>query len=147
MTADLPAWRGGYPVRVIRSAKRIKTVSARIVKGVVQIRIPDWMSPEEEHRTVSGIVARMEKERRCYSVDLEDRARRVAHRFDLPEPVSIRWSTNQRYRWGSCTTGTGHIRISSRLTEVPPWVLGLRDRPRAGPSRRARPLGLPSTSS
>lgn len=26
-------------------------------------------------------------------------------------------------RWGSCTSASGDIRISTRLTDVPPWVL------------------------
>lgn len=112
-----------YPVRVIRSAKRHKTVSARVVKGAIQVRIPAWMSEEQEDRTVASIVARLEEKRRCGGVDLEARARELARRFDFPEPASIRWSTKQRHRWGSCTTATGHIRISSRLAEVPPWVL------------------------
>lgn len=112
-----------YPVRVIRSAKRHKTVSARVVEGAVQVRIPAWMTEEQADRTVADIVARLEEKRRCGGVDLEARAAELARRFDLPAPASIRWSANQHHRWGSCTSATGHIRISSRLTEVPPWVL------------------------
>lgn len=36
---------------------------------------------------------------------------------------SIRWVSNQRSRWGSCTVSTGDIRISDRLKEVPDYVL------------------------
>ena len=31
--------------------------------------------------------------------------------------------SNQNTRWGSCTTGTGDIRISDRLAQVPDYVL------------------------
>lgn len=36
---------------------------------------------------------------------------------------SVKWVGNMRTRWGSCTTGTGDIRISDRLRDVPGYVL------------------------
>ena len=112
-----------YPVEVIRSDRRIKTVSARIVEGVIRVRIPSWMSPHDEKKFVTDIVARIEQQRRSDGIDLESRARVLADNFDLPLPASIRWSKTQRQRWGSCCTHSGHIRISDRLADVPPWVL------------------------
>lgn len=112
-----------FRVDVIPSAKRIKTVSARIVEGVIRVRVPAWMSSEEQNRAVHQIVGRIEKRMRCAHIALEPRARELAARFDLPEPRSIEWSHRQRIRLGSCTVSSGDIRISSRLTEVPPWVL------------------------
>jgi len=111
-----------YPVEVIRSDRRVKTVSARIVEGVIRVRIPSWMSAQEESRFVTDIVERIEVQRRSNGIDLEGRARLLAEKFDLPLPASIRWSKTQRQRWGSCSTQSGHIRISDRLVDVPPWV-------------------------
>ena len=37
--------------------------------------------------------------------------------------ASIRWSTTQIKRWGSCTLETREIRISERLRAAPDWVL------------------------
>ena len=45
-----------YPVEVIRSDKRNKTVSARIVDGVIRVRIPAWMTAEDEARFVDDVV-------------------------------------------------------------------------------------------
>jgi len=112
-----------YPVEVIRSSRRIKTVSARIVEGVIRVRIPSWMSADDETTYVDDIVRRIEQKRRSNSVDLESRARRLAEKFDLPTPDSIRWVSNQNQRWGSCTISSREIRISDRLVDVPPWVL------------------------
>ena len=53
-----------YPVEVIRSDKRNKTVSARIVDGVIRVRIPAWMTAEDEARFVDDVVERIERERR-----------------------------------------------------------------------------------
>jgi predicted metal-dependent hydrolase len=56
--------------------------------------------------------------------DLASRAGQLADRYlDGVRPSSIRWVTNQRSQWGSCTSATGEIRISDRLRVVPGWVL------------------------
>ena len=112
-----------YPVEVIRSERRVKTVSARIVEGVIRVRIPAWMSESDERRFVDDVVKKIEQERRSHAIDLEARAASLAERFELPLPESIRWSKTQRQRWGSCSVHRGDIRISDRLVDVPPWVL------------------------
>ncbi len=112
-----------YPVEVIRSDRRNKTVSARIVDGVIRVRIPAWMTAADEARFVGEVVDRIERQRQSHAIDLTARAARIAERFDLPNPASIRWVSNQQQRWGSCTAATGDIRISDRLVGVPPWVL------------------------
>jgi predicted metal-dependent hydrolase len=112
-----------YPVEVVRSDRRNKTVSARIVEGVIRVRIPAWMTADDEERFVGEVVERIERQRQSHAIDLPARAAVLAARFDLPAPSAIRWVSNQNQRWGSCTTGTGEIRISDRLVGVPPWVL------------------------
>ncbi len=112
-----------FRVKVIRSANRHKTTSARAVGGVLEIRIPAWLSDFDEAEVVDDVRRRFEERNRCWEVDLVARARDLAARHDLPEPRSIRWSMRQRRRWGSCNSATGEILISHRLTEVPRWVL------------------------
>lgn len=112
-----------YEVRVVRSANRRKTTSARLFGNVLEIRIPSWLSPDDEQRVVTDYVERFEKRRRCWEIDLAARARDLARAHDLPEPRSIRWSNRQRMRWGSCNRTSGEILISHRLAEVPRWVL------------------------
>ena len=111
------------PVRVIRSARRKESVSARMSDGVLVVRIPDFFTKDEELVMVSKVLGRFEEKWRCSHVPLEPRARELAARYGLPEPRSIRWSSRQRLRWGSCSAATGDIRISSRLADAPPWVL------------------------
>ena len=124
MTAPGPALSPTpFPVEVIRSSRRQKTVSARVVDGRIRVRIPAWMSVADEQRFVADVVDRIEQKRRSAAVDLEKRARELAARFELPTPASIRWATNQLQRWGSCSVGSGDIRISMRLVDVPDWVL------------------------
>ena len=110
-------------VEVLRSAKRRKTVSARQVGDVLQIRIPARMSRAEEERWVGEMVRRFERRSAAGAVDLAHRASVLARRHGLPEPASIRWVDNQATRWGSCTPADGSVRISSRIASFPPWVV------------------------
>ena len=110
-------------VRVIRSPKRRKTVSARLQDGVLQVRIPAGLPEDEADALVESVIARFEEKWRCSHVPLTTRARELAARFGLPEPESIAWSQRQNFRWGSCSPDSGNIRISSRLGQAPPWVL------------------------
>ena len=47
----------------------------------------------------------------------------LARRYKLPTPKSIRFVDNQKSQWGSCTPANSEIRLSSRLTQFPSWVL------------------------
>ena len=110
-------------VEVIRSAKRRKTVSAAIVGGKVVVRMPTFMSKAQEEEYVAALVAKLERQRGATAIDLPARAAALALRYDLPEPSSIRFVSNQAQRWGSCTPSTGEIRLSDRISGFPAWVL------------------------
>lgn len=116
------------PYRVIRSARRAKTVQARVVDGVAEIRIPAAMSAAEEGRVVGEMMAKLHKRTsRAQRSDADLVARAAALNEQLLEGRaavrSVKWVGNMRTRWGSCTTGTGDIRISDRLRDVPGYVL------------------------
>lgn len=111
------------PVQVIRSRRRRRTLQARIVDGVIEVRVPLGMPAAVEQAEVDALVARLEKRRAKSDVDLVQRAAALARRYDLRTPTSIEWSTRQRALWGSCSTADGVIRISERLRGLPAWVL------------------------
>jgi len=113
----------GMEVEVVRSSKRRKSVSARIVDGRIVIRMPQWMSKAQEREYVESLVAKLVRQHTAKAVDLPARARELARRYELPEPSSIRFVSNQASRWGSCTPSTGDIRISDRIAALPGWVL------------------------
>ena len=112
-----------FPVRVIRSGRRHRTVSARLVGGVLEVRVPAGLDPATEQRYVDDLAAKVARKHRSDEVDLVGRAATLATRYRLPRPAAIRWVDNQDTRWGSCTPATGEIRISSRLAPFPGWVL------------------------
>ncbi|AHI22041.1 M48 metallopeptidase family protein [Corynebacterium vitaeruminis] len=115
-------------VEVIRSARRSKTVSARLVDDRIQVRVPARMSRADEQKVVAELVAKvMAKHTASSYTDEELQARAERLNRDVLDGRarigSIRWVTNQNRRWGSCTTATGDIRISHRLQQVPDYVL------------------------
>lgn len=110
-------------VTVIRSERRKKTAQARLIGSTVEIRIPARCSSKEERELVAHFTDKFERARSADAIDLERRVWRLADRFELPQPSSVRWVSNQQYRWGSCTPSDRTIRLSDRLAEYPGWVL------------------------
>jgi predicted metal-dependent hydrolase len=98
---------GLTPVRVVASPRRRSTVSARLVDGVIELRVPAWMSLAERERWADRMRVRIERQvRRAGPTDdeLEQRARVLNRRhFD----GRLSWSSiayaEQRRRWGSCS--------------------------------------------
>ncbi len=111
------------PVEVIRSARRRKTVQARLVDGVLRVHVPAHLSAAEEERWVEELRSRVMRKRTAAGIDLRARAVGLARRHGLPEPAEIDWSDRQQSRWGSCSVESGRIRLSSRLAACPGWVL------------------------
>ncbi len=110
-------------VSVVRSAKRRKTVSARMVGEVLELRLPGWMGEADEAKWVEEMRRRFERKRSTDEIDVDARARELARRYDLPQPRTVRWVDNQTSRWGSCTPDDGSVRVSSALAGWPRWVL------------------------
>ncbi|MDO5670833.1 MAG: M48 family metallopeptidase [Corynebacterium sp.] len=115
-------------VEVIRSARRTRTVQARLVGDTVEVRIPGRMSAAEEEKAVAEILAKLRAKSVTSATSDEElvaRAQALNERYlDGQARVgSIRWVGNQTTRWGSCTPSTGAIRITDRLQKVPDYVL------------------------
>ena len=112
--------------RVIRSARRRRTISARIRGGVIEVLLPAGLTTHEEERWVERMRTRLLRRRVPPSdSDLERRAAELSRLHFGGElvPSSVRWAAAQRNRWGSCTPETGTIRLSERLRQLPRWVV------------------------
>jgi len=119
-------------VKLIRSRKRKKTISAKEVGGVIQLYLPLGLSREEESKYVHWAKKRFEAQRRkkelwADNADsvLELRARELNKRYFGGELswVQISYTTEQNARmFGICNTTKKAIRISDRLREMPKFV-------------------------
>jgi predicted metal-dependent hydrolase len=112
-------------VIVKRSARRKKTVQARIVDGNLVVLAPASISERELAEHISSLKARMV--RRMGGRDDAHLARRAEHLNRKYFGGLLRWeaisySDRQMKRFGSCTIEDGTIRISSRMRETPQWV-------------------------
>lgn len=112
-----------FPVEVVRSSRRKRTVQAYLRDGRIKVMVPEGLDPEEEARMVSELSSRIVRKTQSSQVDLDERARHLARRYALPAPTEVVWSDRQKARWGSCSPGQGKIRISTRLASMPSWVL------------------------
>jgi predicted metal-dependent hydrolase len=116
-----------WPVEIIRSAKRRKTVSAELRQGVLVVRAPDTL-PEAELAPLIEKFRRQlaQKVRRLPQNDaaLAQRAQMLNERYfnGRFHWQSIRYVSNQNGRFGSCTPSRGTIRLSDRLVAMPTWV-------------------------
>jgi predicted metal-dependent hydrolase len=110
-------------VEIIRSSRRRRTAEARMVDGILEVRVPAGLPAHEEDRLVRSFVTRFERKRAAGPIDVEARARALARQLDLPQPATVRWVGNQASRWGSCSVRTREIRVSDRLAGYPDWVL------------------------
>lgn len=115
-------------VEVRRSAKRKRTVAARLEKGNLIVSIPSHMSRAQEAEWVDRMRRRLEdKERRRLlnaSGDLERRAQELNQRYFGGTLTwnSLSYVGNQHSRYGSCTVGKATIRLSDVLAAMPDWV-------------------------
>lgn len=112
-----------FSVQVQRSARRTRTVSARLVGDVLTVMIPARLSRTEEAHWVQTMTLRFQRKMSAERINLRERVISLARQHDLPRPKQIDWADNMQSRWGSCTPSTASIRISTRLARFPDWVL------------------------
>lgn len=115
-------------VKIIRSDRRARTVSAKVVGDTVEIAAPAHLSDEELQPIIARLLSRLERRQQRQALDDAD-LQRIAHELNRRHFggglrwASISWSTQQNKRYGSCTPADGTIRISHRLASMPPFVL------------------------
>jgi hypothetical protein len=118
-----------WPVEIVRSDRRRRTVSAELKGGVLLVRAPQTMTDAELQPIIANLQKRLAKrvEKRNLpqtDTDLERVAQMLNKRYfhGRLRWHSIRYVTNQNDRFGSCTPSQGTIRISHRLATMPTWV-------------------------
>lgn len=116
-----------WPVEIIRSSRRRKSVTAQLKQGVLVVRAPDSMSDEELAPVIERLqarIARRVKKASLSDADLEKRAQEMNEQYfnGRLRWHSIRFVTNQNSIYGSCTPAKGTIRLSHKLADMPDWV-------------------------
>lgn len=115
-------------VKIIRRPGRTKTVSARLVDGVMVVHAPAHVKEEQLSPIIDKLRRRIEKlesKKRLDDADLHDLALRLNREYfdGRLRWRSISWSSRQDKLAGSCSTREKTIRISHRLATMPRFVL------------------------
>jgi len=123
--------RGRWTLRIIRSPNRHKTVSAEVIDATtLEICAPLHATETDILGAVDVLIARTERhiaKRKTHEEEafLEERAHILNDHYfgGKLQWHSLRFVSNQRQRFGSCTPDQGTIRISDRLRHAPRFVL------------------------
>ncbi|WP_022871188.1 M48 metallopeptidase family protein [Yaniella halotolerans] len=119
---------GGETVRLISSARRKKTISAKMHDGMIELSVPLRMRDADIVRSGTALISKLKSRQRQTprsDSELYSRAEHLARVWLGSEvmPTSVVWSDRQTTLWGSCTVATGAIRISTMLHGMPQWVI------------------------
>jgi predicted metal-dependent hydrolase len=119
---------GGAEIRVVRSSRRKRSISAYREQGAIVIQVPARLSNSKVSALIPEMVEKIltrEAREKISDSDLSQRAHELLKRY-LPEfpngPESVTWRPMNE-RWGSCTTLDRTIRISDRLNGAPDYVV------------------------
>lgn len=115
-------------VKIIRSKRRFRTVSARMSKDILLVQAPEMMAAERLEKIVGQF--KLKFERKLFKTELDktrdlvDRAIKINQRyFDNKLKVDlIEYVTDQNSKFGCCNCQTRRIRISHKISLMPGWV-------------------------
>lgn len=125
----------GVPeIEVRRSSRRKRTLTVTRERGRLVALVPQRLTKAQEAELLPPLVERYLRREgnvgaRLGDAELAERAGRLYREYLAPiaqvslPATQIRWVDNQFRRWGSCSSATGQIRLSSRLRTMPGWVL------------------------
>lgn len=119
---------GGAEIRIVRSTRRKRSISAYREHGAIVIQVPARLPNAKVSEVIPELVERIlsrEAREKLSDQDLFARSLTLLSQY-LPEfvvaPVSVQWRPMNE-RWGSCTTADRTIRISDRLNGAPDYVV------------------------
>jgi len=115
-------------IKIIRSRRRKRTVSARMNKDILVVNAPAWLPEERLGKIVADFTSKFEKKRIKEELDkkqsLPEIAARLNNRYfgNKLKINSIEYVTGQRSKFGCCDYRSAAIRISHRIGLMPEWV-------------------------
>jgi biotin synthase-like enzyme len=115
-------------VKIIRSKRRLRTVSARMVKDLLLVNAPLMLSQERLDKIVAGFKLKFYSKRLKEELGKEHNLLSLANKLNKRyfgnklRVESIEYVTTQNSKFGCCNYGSGRIRISHKIGLMPEWV-------------------------
>jgi hypothetical protein len=115
-------------IKVLRSRKRRRTISARLVKDILIIRAPENIPESRLQKAITELKARIERKQLKEELNSRENLGQRAKEINLQyfenklRINSIEYVTDQNSKFGCCNYRAGRIRISHRISVMPQWV-------------------------
>lgn len=115
-------------VKVKRSPRRKKTISARLIGGVMHVLAPHHLPENKLQESISKLKDRLLKKEQKKELDSKASLYEIAEKLNQKyfggqiKIGSIEYSTKQKSVFGNCSTRRGAIRLSHRLASMPGFV-------------------------
>lgn len=115
-------------IKILRSKKRRRTVSARLLKDILIIRAPENIPESRLQKVVTELKARIERKQLKEELNKDENLVQRAKKINLQyfenklKINSIEYVADQNSKFGCCNYRTGCIRISHRISAMPQWV-------------------------
>lgn len=115
-------------VKIIRSAKRRKTVSARLIKDLIVVNVPYQIPEPQLEKIIARFKEKFQRRKLKEELNKTEDLLSVFKRFNAKyfenglKVKSIEYVTNQNSKFGCCDYKAANIRISHRLSAMPLWV-------------------------
>lgn len=115
-------------VKIIRSQRRRRSVSARLVDDLLLINAPSVLPQEHLDKIVNDFKLKFAKQKLKTNLDKEKNLLDLASAlnkeyFDNKLKIeSIEYAIDQNTRFGCCNYRTAKIRISHKIGLMPKWV-------------------------
>jgi predicted metal-dependent hydrolase len=115
-------------IKIVRSARRKRTVSARWADGGIEVLAPAAMPEDQLQDIIQRLRLRLENRRTRHQLNddatLRQRAEELNRKYfkGRLKIACVEYVANQTRRFGSCTPADAHIRLSLRIATLPDWV-------------------------
>ena len=115
-------------IKILRSKKRRRTVSARLVKDILIVRAPENIPEIRLQRVINELKSKIERKQIKEELNKQDNLKERAEEFNREyfgnklKINSIEYVTGQSSKFGCCNYRSGRIRISHRIGTMPKWV-------------------------
>ena len=127
-TKEFPKFWFKMETKVIRSYRRKRTISARVVDGKMHIYAPVGVADEKLTEVIRNFEKRFERQKLKEELKSKENLHSVAQKLNKKyfggklKIGSIEYVSNQNKIFGSCSCRKRTIRISHRLASMPQWV-------------------------
>lgn len=115
-------------VKIVRSRRRRRTVSARMIKDMLLVQAPTALSEERLEKIIEDFKLKFERKKLKEDLDRKQDLIKIAAYLNEKyfgnklKINSIQYVTGQNSKFGCCNYRTADIRISHRVGLMPEWV-------------------------